>query len=57
MISLQDFVPKYSLKNKAPSDIKSQPTLSSLSLSDVGTCLRDGPFSKDVCIVILLPTK
>ena len=52
-----DFVKKYNLKNKATSNIKIQQVLSSLSLNDVGIYLRDGPFSIDIGIVNLHPSK
>ena len=48
MISLNDFVDKYNLKNKATSNIKIQRILSSLSLNDVGIYLRDGLFESDI---------
>ena len=52
-----DFVKKIDLKNKATSNIKIQQVLSSLSLNDVGIYLRDGPFSSDIGIVNLHPSK
>ena len=46
MISFQVIISNYSLKNEAPSVIKSQQVLSSLSFSsDVKIFLRSGPFS------------
>ena len=57
MITFNDFVQKYNLKNKATSNIKIQQVLSSLSLSDVGIYLRDGPFESDIGIVNLHPSK
>ena len=47
---------KYKLKNKAISNKKIQQILSSLSLN-VGIYLRDGPFSSDIGIVNLHPSK
>ena len=55
MISFNDFVKKYELKNKATSNIKIQQVLSSLFLNDVGIYLRDGPFEYDIGIVNLQP--
>ena len=57
MITFNDFVHKYNLKNKATSNIKLHQVLSSLSLKDVGIYLRDGPFSTDIGLVNLHPTK
>ena len=57
MITFNDFVKKFNLKNKATSIIKIQQVLSSLSLNDVGIYLRDGPFSSDIGIVSLHPSK
>ena len=52
MMSFNDFVHKYSLKNKATSKIKVYQVPTSLHLSDVGINLRDGPFPRDIKIVI-----
>ena len=41
MITFNDFIKKFNLKNKATSNIKIQNILSSLSLNDVGIYLRD----------------
>ena len=57
MMSFNDFVKKFDLKNKATSNIKIQQILSCLCLSDVGIYLRDGLFSTDVGIVNLHPLK
>ena len=57
MISFNDFIKKYNLKNKATSNIKIQQILLSLGLRDVGIYLRDGPFSNDIGIVNLHPSK
>ena len=57
MITFNDFIKKYKLKNKATSNIKIQQVLSSLSLNDVGIYLRDGPFESDIGIVNLHPSK
>ena len=56
-MTFNDFVLKNNLKNKATSNIKIQQVLSSLSLNDVGICLRDGPFKSDIGIVNLHPTR
>ena len=55
-MSFNDFVHIFNLKNKATSNIKIQ-VLSSLSLNDIGIHSRDGPFSSDIGIVNLHPTK
>ena len=57
MMTFNDLVHKYNLKNKATSNIKIQQVLSSLSLNDVGIYLRDGPFESDIGIVNLHPSK
>ena len=57
MMTFNDFIKKYNLRNKATSNIKIQQVLSSLSLNDVGAYLRDGPFESDVGIVNLHQSK
>ena len=57
MITFNDFVHKYKLKNKATSNIKIQQILDSIGLNNVGIYLRDGPFSSDIGIVNLHPSK
>ena len=57
IVTFNDFVLKHNLKNKATSNIKIQQILSCLGLSDVGIYLRDGPFSTNVGIVNLHPSK
>ena len=57
MMTFNDFIKKYELKNKATSNIEKQNILSSLSLNDVGIYLRDGPFKSDIGIVNLHPSK
>ena len=57
MITFNDFIHKQNLKNKATSNIKIKQVLSSIGLDDVGTSLRDGPFSSDIGIVNLHPSK
>ena len=57
MMSFNDFVRKFDLKNKATSNIKIQKVLTSIGLDNVNTYLRDGPFSSDIGIVNLHPSK
>ena len=56
-MSLNDFVQKHDLKNKATSNIKLKQVLASIRLYDVGIYLRDGPFQSDIGIVNLRPSK
>ena len=57
ILTFNDFLKKYKLKNKATSNIKIQPVLNSIGLNNVGIYLRDGPFSTDIGIVNLHPLK
>ena len=57
MLTFNEFIKEYKLKNKTTSNIKIQQVLSSLSLDDVGIYLRDGSFSSDIGIVNLHPSK
>ena len=57
MMSFNEFIKKFNLKNKATSNEKIQQVLSSLTLNDVGIYLRDGPFKPDIGIVNLHPSK
>ena len=57
MMTFNEFIKKFNLKNKATSNIKIQQVLSSLSLNDVGIYLRDGPFESDIGSVNLHPSK
>ena len=57
MMTFNDFVKKYNLKNIATSNIKIQNILSSLSFNDIGIYLRDGPFKSDIGIVNLHSSK
>ena len=57
MISFNDFVKKFDLKNKATSNIKIQKVLTSIGLDNVGIYLGDGPFSSNIGIVNLHPLK
>ena len=54
-MTLNDFIKKYNLRNKATSNIKIQHVLSSLFLNAVGIYLGDGPFKSDIGNVILHP--
>ena len=56
-MTFNDFVEENNLKNKATSNIKIKQVLSSLSLNNVGIYLRDGPFSSDIAVVNLHPSK
>ena len=57
MITFNEFIKKYNLKNRAKSNIKIQQVLSSLSLKDVVIYLRDDLFKSDIGIVNLHPSK
>ena len=57
MLSFNEFIKKYNLKNKATSNIKIHQVLSSLSLKDIGVYLRDGPFESNIGIVNLHPSR
>ena len=57
MITFNDFIKKYNLKNKATSNIKIQQVLNSIGLNIVGIYSRDAPFSSDSGIVNLHPSK
>ena len=53
-----DFVHEHDLKNKATSNLKIYKVLKKIGLdSKVGIYLRDGPFSSDIGIVNLHPSK
>ena len=56
-MSFNDYIKKYNLRNKATSDIKIQQVLDSMRLNNVGVYLRDGPFSCDIGLVNLHPSK
>ena len=53
ILTFNEFIKKYNLKNKATSNIKIQQVLSSLSLNDLRIYLRDGPVESDIGIVNL----
>ena len=57
MMTFNDFIKKYNLRNKLTSNIKIQQVFSSLSLNDVGIYLGDGLFESNVGIVNLHPLK
>ena len=57
MMSFNDFVKTYNLKNKATSNIKIQRVLTSIGLDNAGIYLRDEPFQTDIGIVNLHPSK
>ena len=57
MITFNDFVHEYNLKNKATSNIKIQQVLDAIGLYEVGIFLRDGSFSSGIGIVNLHPSK
>ena len=57
MMSLNDFVRKHNLKNKATSNTKIQQILCSIGLNNVDIYLRDGPFQSDIGIVNLHPSE
>ena len=56
-MKFKDFVKKFDLKNKATSNIKIQQVLNSIGLNNIEIYLRDGPFSSDIGIVNLHPSK
>ena len=56
-MSFIDFIRKYRLKNKATSNGKIYQILCSTSVNNAGIYLRDGPFSSDVGVVNLHPSK
>ena len=53
MITFNDFIKKFNLKNKATSNIKIRQVLDSIGLDNVGFYLRDDTFKSDVGIVNL----
>ena len=56
-MTFNDFIKKHNLKNKPTSNIKIQQVLISIGLNNVRIYLRDGPFSSDIGIVNLHPSK
>ena len=57
MITFNDFIKKFNLKNKATSNKKLRQVLDSIGLDNVGIYLRDDTFKSDVGIVNLHPLK
>ena len=57
MMDFNDFIKKHNLRNEATSNIKIQQVLNSIGLNNVGIYLRDGPFSSDIGILNLHPSK
>ena len=56
-MGFNDFVNKYNLSDKAKLNIKIQKVLTSIGLDNVNIYIRDGPFSSDIGIVNLHPSK
>ena len=56
-MTFNEFIKRHNLKNKATSNIRKQQVLNSIGLNNVGIYLRDGPFSSDIGIVNLHPSK
>ena len=56
-MSFNDFVREHDLKNKSTLNIKIQKVLTSIGLDNVNNYLRNGPFSSDIGIVNLHPSK
>ena len=56
MMTFNDFIHKYNLKNKATSNVKLQQVLCSIGLNNVGIYLQDGPFSTHIRVVSLHPS-
>ena len=57
MVTFNEFIKKYKLKDKATSNIKIQKVLTSIGLGNVNIYLRDGSFSGGIGIVNLHPSK
>ena len=55
--SFMDFVHKYKINNKATSNIKNFQNIFFIRLENVYMNLGDGPFSSDVGIINLYPSK
>ena len=56
-MTFNDFIKKHNLRNKATSNIKIQQVLNYIGLNNVGIYLRDSPFSNDIGVVNLHPSK
>ena len=57
ILTLNNFIKKHNLKNKATSNIKIQQVLGSIGLKNVGIYLRDGFFESNIGIVNLHQSK
>ena len=57
MMTFNEFIKNYKLKDKATSNIKIYQVLDSIRLNNVRIYLRDGPFESDIGIVNLHPSK
>ena len=58
VLTFNDFIKKFNLKNKATSNLKIYEVLKKMGLdSKVGLYLRDGPFASDIGVVNLHPSK
>ena len=57
MMTFNEFIKNYKLKDKATSNIKIYQVLDSIGLNSVRSYLRDGPFKSDMGIVNLHPSK
>ena len=57
MMTFNEFIKNYKLKDKATSNIKIYQVLDSIGLNSVRIYLRDGPFKSDIGIVNLHPSK
>ena len=56
-MTFNEFIKNYKLKDKATSNIKIYQVLNSIGLNNIEIYLRDGPFSSDIGIVNLHPSK
>ena len=56
-MTFNDFTKKCNLKNKSTSNTEMQQILDYIRLDNVGIYLRDGPFSSDIGIVNLHPSR
>ena len=57
MMTFNAFADKHNFKNKATSNLKIKQALCSIGLDNFDIYLRDGPFSGDIGVVILHPSK
>ena len=56
-MTFNEFIKKFDSKNESTSNIKIQKILTPIGLDSVNIYLRDGPFSSDIGIVNLHPSK